>query len=138
MSNMAAREIVEQQQLHDVFEKSDKQEAFFGLDNPGGIPDIAFKGLTSESDDEETQESDKNDGDRLHVSEPWTYFWPMSKLKTLFSPAGPTFKPPKTPGRGRVKFGGPETRMFANVYTWYPHGHTYTMTNFQTLNTFMT
>ena len=58
MSAMVAREVIEQQQLHGIFGESDEEEDFFGFENPGDISDIEFEGVTSESHDEESDESD--------------------------------------------------------------------------------
>ena len=93
MSAMAAWEVIEPQQLHNVFGESDEED-FFGFKNPGDISDIDFEGLTSESDDEE---SDESDGERSDTSQPWSSSLSNVRVEAFVSPTGPTFQPPENP-----------------------------------------
>ena len=90
---MAAQEVIQQQQLHHVSGESDEED-FFGFKNPGDISDIDFEGLTSDSDDEE---SDESDGERLDTSQPWSPFLSNVRVEAYVSPTGPTFQPPEDP-----------------------------------------
>ena len=94
MPTIAAREVIEQKQLHDVFGESDKEEELFGFENRGDISDIDFEDLTSESDDEE---SDESDGERLDMSQPWTSSLSNVRVEAFVSLTGPTFQQPENP-----------------------------------------